>query len=140
MSDPNYETRKTPQSHTTKLRKANTLDILVNSEIVEKFPAINVSKDVVEVFMHNAYERDLNNGYCRMILFKGRKVRLIDFSLNDREVTVAGYWKGHAFPGKEEYELGPTDNRWETLQLIPRKERKRLENFLKKNYAKVNFW
>lgn len=140
MSEPNYETRKTPQSHTTKLRKANTLDILINSEIVQKFPAINVSENTFEVFMYSAYESGSNDGYCRMILFNKKQVRLLDFSQQDNEITVAGYWKGNTFPGKEEYELGPTDNRWETLQLIPQCERKKLENFLKKSYAKINFW
>ncbi|MBI4919364.1 hypothetical protein HY837_05500 [archaeon] len=140
MCNPNYGTKKTPRGHTTRLSKAKNLEVLVGDRTI-KFPAVNVSKDVVEVFMQNAYEGRYSKGYCAMTFFKGKKVRLIDFSSDvDGVITVAGYWKGYFFPGKEEYELSPTDNRWETLQLIPQEEREELEKQLKNMYATVNFW
>ncbi len=136
MSDPNYGVCKTPEGHTTRLIRAKTLDVFVGDEVI-KFPVVNVSKGTFEVFMHTAYESGSNEGYCRMTSFKGKHVRLIDFN---GAITVSGYWKGQFFPGKEDYELGPTDNRWETIQAIPKNERARLEKFLKKEYKTVHFW
>lgn len=140
MCDPRCGTRKVPRGHTTRLQKAKTLEAITNAGVI-KFPVNYLSGGLIEVFMDNSGEDQSNDGYCKIMNFEGKKVRLIDFSSNiDGRITVAGYWKGHFFPGKEDYEVGPTSNRWEKIQLIPEEDRADLEELLKKTYATVNFW
>ena len=60
------------------------------------------------------------------------------FVYERNKVVVAGYLKSFKTIDHRDYSI--TDDRWETLRIIPKKDRKKLEQILKKHYEIVEFW
>ncbi len=123
------------RTHTERIKRAEKLKA---GEV--EFPVIRDpnTPGTVRIFMYNCHDEG-NVSYCGAISYKGKMVRLIDFTSDINGVIhVAGYLKGYKNIYDDEYNI--TEDRWETIQLFSDEEKAGLEELLKKTYATVNFW
>ncbi|MBI5066260.1 hypothetical protein HZA97_08550 [Candidatus Woesearchaeota archaeon] len=132
---PNKALEEKLRTHTERIKRAEKLKA---GEV--EFPVIRnpSTPGIVKIFMFSCHDVG-NESYCRTKYYKGKTIRLIDFTSDiDGVIYVAGYLKGYKPLSSTQYDI--TDDRWETIQLLSEEEKAGLEELLKKTYATVNFW
>ncbi|PIN81378.1 hypothetical protein COV11_02110 [Candidatus Woesearchaeota archaeon CG10_big_fil_rev_8_21_14_0_10_30_7] len=91
-----------------------------------------VGTSTIEAYLENEF----NIYCCSATIGPNGMVRCFEYDSD--KVVVAGYLK--SFKTVDHLDYSIIDDHWEILQVVPKKDRKRLEKILKNNYKTVNFW